>query len=702
MRRALLARGERPLVILPAVYFWGLRRKTGGADSRVSSSETPRLRPPSPRPSSRRAAIEGPAKSSALCRLGACADCWGEVFIPNQSRRNASEREEASPEAEASGCDFPASSKTPPTRQTALRGEVQKLTCADRALLRLWQKEKCLFVCGSGAHDDHYHLLATLSGESVTAAAPPSGEEKRRQKSEIPDSAENAAFSEEGADEEATTAPSLCRSLAPLPPLSRMLQETHKPAASPSSSLTASLHFGHAPTAEDEATVSAFREVLRTRQFDSREAWMKVLLEGWPASAAREPQQPQQHHHHPQEHLHQQQVHARSDSTAAASEGAATSAAEDSSAEESLNRPRRRAPQSGEEEEDLSSDGTFIPLPLLTNDRFRDHRLVSQLRVPFSHWRQLALLPFSFFENPLSTRRPLSRGRNFTPPRKVWSSDVAFFGEEENAVAEEQRKLRGSFTAAADAQSLPQDFDWSSSSSASSDKREKRKRRDSAPRGAELTSAGDAEDGSEALRIKGFFASAPSSERGGGVASSASLPREASFSWRRFSTGDSDDPLLPSDQPSSVLFLGSRRAVTPRAQAPLTWGLGGANLSEGATQHQRVVFHFPLEVTESECAGEGTPARHYSASEFETGLETGESSRPPPLDLLTAMDNPEAWRQQEALEGRRLWLCVDNASLLRERANLLRRIETLEKRLDSLRGGRRRGAAEKASNSSQP
>ncbi|OEH75215.1 hypothetical protein cyc_00065 [Cyclospora cayetanensis] len=144
LRQALVARGERPLIIIPGVYFWGMRTSTGGAASSAASRKLERQQQKQQQATGK----DGGTNSSVLCELGLCVKCSDEVHVPNQSKRCSSSSSKMGAEQ--------ASSRRIGSRKT------QKLTCQDKALLQLWQQQRCLFVCGTGAHDDHYHLLATL------------------------------------------------------------------------------------------------------------------------------------------------------------------------------------------------------------------------------------------------------------------------------------------------------------------------------------------------------------------------------------------------------------------------------------------------------------------------------------------------------------------------------------------------------------
>ncbi|PHJ15471.1 hypothetical protein CSUI_010719, partial [Cystoisospora suis] len=419
VRRELLNRGERPLIILPSVYCWGVRTPGVSSPRHPNHPHSPAKRSSSSSSSfhSRRYRANSSFSSSScssssspeldhfpelddgsllayrlsrqgdlLCREGLCIECEREVFIPNRSSRagflhskkdkkdqavrlqedqkdqthdfsptttsssssspfctsssfsyaresrdssfsSSSPLSEISSGLDHTGLSFQDRSRReeeneakkkkrqdtcyPSSTSSSFlhslkKPEYRRLTCLDRYLLNLWRKSRCLYVCDTGAHDDHYHLIASLTSPPLLLS---------------PSSSSFSPFS------------------SYVDPLSRHLenmQKATKKAEEPPRSST---------------SVNTSREGRHKEADEEKEILKDDLLS---------------------HHLHREEE-----------------------AEEQVDRK-----QAEEEEEEIISEKRrsffFFPLPLVTNDRFRDHRLSAQHRVSFRHWRDLSLLPYTF------------------------------------------------------------------------------------------------------------------------------------------------------------------------------------------------------------------------------------------------------------------------------------------------------------------
>ncbi|CBZ49631.1 conserved hypothetical protein [Neospora caninum Liverpool] len=484
VRRELISRGERPLIILPAAYFWGVRPATAPglpAEFRGQRRSKPfnSLSRESwfrPHVFETQSATSGgtagdqwqaPAGEDPIaCRRGLCPFCRDEIVVPNRckpSRRRrrdllgrvatseaaralrghhsrgahagepqllgvgqdhacGSEAEEAFGNPDrmrepawrshlsrflfaADACTGVSSSDGVPFSPGVLTNR-QRVTCRDRALLNQWEREGCLFVCGLGAHDDHYHLLASLNAPATEGLwrrrirVSPQAQQKwstegeanqGRKRRKAVDDPQGSLVDIDGADahvqegDSGTHGPSVGEGSVPRP--SNLLREGDGPlaAVAPFGRAAADFPGGARPAASE--TESASPRIPHS------------------LSNAMHAAEPTVKHDHSLHTKREDGAEGGEQREGGKREGAKDLApaehraflgyvwdSEDCEGDSGAHTERfENGPASP-----LDMSRGLFPLSLLTNDRFRDHRLSSQQRIPFRHWRQLALLPYAF------------------------------------------------------------------------------------------------------------------------------------------------------------------------------------------------------------------------------------------------------------------------------------------------------------------
>ncbi|PFH31582.1 hypothetical protein BESB_025560 [Besnoitia besnoiti] len=493
VRQELVSRGERPLIILPAAYFWGVRPAGSLGTPSVGFTEKGRSSLSSKSLLKPRQTVFGlkaceargedespgaawPASWSALpgadpvaCRKGLCPFCRYEIIVPNRCKPSNRRRRDILGRAAATQAARALRSQATRTRNAApaeddavalnlsdsfahsncLRGRPwesavsggkygplsstgdftffsldgyergeysfpdaanqQRVTCRDRALLNKWERDGCLFVCGLGAHDDHYHLLASLN-------APPARESLWERLGPVTLSSSSAAARRQDDDEgtynelesvegekgdlldascKAERGPTLCNDARGLPPELRdgtnraKIPHEHR---APCSGSTESRTAGGTSGPSDDRRPLLLQlggELPPCSEGDAGEA--AAHLSGRAVSS-------QDHGSKAHDGNEQSRGERHNDGRRRSFLGYVWDSGPGDSKDTVLGWADESAHARLQQNAGLHLDASpgFYPLSLLTNDRFRDHRLSSQQRIPFRHWRQLALLPYAF------------------------------------------------------------------------------------------------------------------------------------------------------------------------------------------------------------------------------------------------------------------------------------------------------------------
>ncbi|KEP62544.1 UNVERIFIED_CONTAM: hypothetical protein HHA_304910 [Hammondia hammondi] len=482
VRRELISRGERPLIILPAAYFWGVRQVDAPESSPEFKGQRRSTLPPKASNSQAReswfrrhvfemqSARETPGGASgedpAACSRGLCRFCRDEIVVPNRCKPSKRRRRDwigqvatsqaaralraqsrlagggdprlvgVGPEHGSESSDLEAvehlrkrssgSHLTPFPFSDEFTGLArsggifsaggyertgdfpriltnrQRVTCQDRALLNQWERDGCLFVCGLGAHDDHYHLLASLNSppaaevlwrrwSSVSPLAQPRRNKEEKHQGKSPRNAlevepKRSLTDLDGGDKhvgESEARGWKCPfvgegSGASSPnPLS---DDSGSAAMDCQPGEAAGFQLGSLPAVPETEQTSPWVSV------PSKIAQVPSVEENAVKKQTFEPKNEEDDGRRKgrEEERDEKQTGPAERRAFLGYVWDAEDSEGDAGIERSQNDPLLDAPRG------------FFPLSLLTNDRFRDHRLSSQQRIPFRHWRQLALLPYAF------------------------------------------------------------------------------------------------------------------------------------------------------------------------------------------------------------------------------------------------------------------------------------------------------------------
>ncbi|KFH02543.1 hypothetical protein TGVAND_304910 [Toxoplasma gondii VAND] len=520
VRRELISRGERPLIILPAAYFWGVRHVAAPESSyefkgQRRSTLSPKAFNSHARESwfqrhvfEMQSAPETPGGASgedpATCRRGLCRFCRDEIVVPNRCKPSKRRRRDwlgkvatnqaaralraqstltgggdpllfgVGPEHGSGSSDLEALDTPEHLRERSWRSHLtpfpfpdeftglassggtcsadgykrtgdfpriltnrQRVTCQDRALLNQWERDGCLFVCGLGAHDDHYHLLASLNSPPATEglwrrwsrvsplAQPRWNKEEKHQRKGTRSAVEveskrNLADLDSGDKHVGETeicgwqCPSVGEGSGTRSP-NPLSEDSGSAAIDGQPGEAADFQLGSLPAVPEAEKTSPWVSV------PSNSAQVQSVEESVLKKQTFEPKSEEDNGRRKgrEEERDGKQPGPAERRTFLGYVWDADDNEGDADIQHSENDPLFDAPRG------------FFPLSLLTNDRFRDHRLSSQQRIPFRHWRQLALLPYAFqwglsphgrelrlspasspFSPPFAVNDPSSQGHN--------------------------------------------------------------------------------------------------------------------------------------------------------------------------------------------------------------------------------------------------------------------------------------------------